>query len=132
MATRRRTLGAPPVAAARKQLQAAKEHEEALRRVAADERRAQQELRRQRDELRRMEAQVRRANARLQRAARLGASSVITGSRAMRPSSGLRKGTVVSPVKSRATIREAVRNVDRELRRSMETEKAARKQLRGG
>ena len=132
MATGRQASDVPSVAAAQSQLQAAKKHEEALRGAAANERKAQRELRRQRDELRRMEAQVHRADAALQRAARSGASSVISGPRSARLSSARNTGAIVSPAKSRATIKEAVKSVDRQLRQSVETERAARKQLRGG
>lgn len=132
MATSRRASDVPSVAAARRQLQAAKKHEDALHSAAANERTAQRDLRRQRDELRRMEEQVRRTDAALQRAARSGASSVISGSNSARLSRTRNKGTIVSPVKSRATIRDAVKTVDRQLRQSVEAERAARKQLRGG
>lgn len=132
MATSRRASDVPSVAAARSQLQAAKKHEEALRGAAANERKTQRELRRQRDELRRMEAQVRRTDAALQRAARSGASSVISGARSARLSNARIPGAIVSPPKSRATIKEAVKSVDRQLRQSVEAERAARKQLRGG
>ena len=127
-----RASDVPSVAAARKQLQAAKKHEDALRRAASDERKAQQALRRQRDELQRMEAQVRRTDGALQRAALSGASSVISGPKAVPLSNIRNKGRIVSQAKSRATIREAVKSVDRQLRHSMEAEKAARRKLRGG
>jgi len=126
MATsRRRASDVPSVAAARRQLQEAKKREEALRRTVANERKAQHELRQ-------MEAQLRRTEGALQRAARSGASHVISGSKSVGLSSSRNKGRIVSPAKSRATIREAVKSIDHQLRQSMEAEKVARKELRGG
>lgn len=73
-----------------------------------------------------MERTTNMVDATLRRATRLGAGSVIAGPQSGSASAMKRARTTPS----RATIREATRVVDQQMRRALETERNARKQLR--
>lgn len=117
-------------AAEQAQRQADIKRRKALQATIADAQQQQKDLRRSRDELRRMERTTNMVGATLRRAAQLGAGSVIAGSR-----TGSRRFAAMKRVRtvpSSATIREATRTVDQQMRRALETEQSARKQLREG
>jgi hypothetical protein len=122
-----RSAARAAAAASRAQAAARQKQERALRELANAERKRQQELRNQRHDLDRLARQAKKVEADLRRAARSGAASVIAGPQAGRIRSSASTGHYVQRNAS-SVLKDAVSRVDRELRRSMNTQRAIRSQ----